>query len=77
MHMNTTTITTYATITIIEWKYPSLNMSIAKAKVMVVDNTGKPLSNYTAITRSWLGYVRFLIAPWDRRKMQKIVANHF
>ena len=36
-----------------------------------------PLSHYTAITRSWRGDVNFLRAPWDRRKMQKIVAYYF
>ena len=36
-----------------------------------------PLSHYTAITRSWRGDVTFLRAPWDRRKMQKIVAYYF
>ena len=35
-----------------------------------------PLSHYTAITRSRRGDVKFLRAPWDRRKMQKIVAYY-
>ena len=30
-----------------------------------------------AITRSCRGVVKFLRAPWDRRKMQKIVAYYF
>ena len=37
----------------------------------------KALSHYTAITRSCCGVVKFLRAQWDRRKMQKIVANNF
>ena len=37
----------------------------------------KALSHYTAITRSCRGVVKFLRAPWDRRKMQKIFANNF
>ena len=37
----------------------------------------KALLHYTAITRSCRGVVKFLGAPWDRRKMQKIVANNF
>ena len=35
------------------------------------------LSHYTVITRSCRGVVKFLRAPWDRRKMQKIVAKKF
>ena len=35
------------------------------------------INHYTVITRSWRGDVKFLRTPWDRRKMQKIVAIYF
>ena len=37
-------------------------------RLIRIANTPVRLSHYTAITRSWRGDVKFLRAPWDRRK---------